>query len=67
MSFYSEYLEKLHDFPSIIAERKKQINDISQIRKRPVLTIASDQSGSPQKAVAPIGIDYTDLLPVADP
>lgn len=66
MGIYSEYLDQLHDFPSIIRERKKQLQRIADTRQRAVFTIASDMSGSPQKASAPIGIDYTDLLPVAD-
>jgi len=66
VGIYSEYLDTLHDFPSIVAERKKQLSRIAQIRGRAVLTIASDLGMSPQKAMAPVGIDYTDLLPVAD-
>lgn len=64
MGVYSEYLDKLHDFQSMSAERKKQMQRIAKLRGRAILTIASDMG--PDKANAPVGIDYTDLLPVAD-
>jgi phage FluMu protein Com len=66
MGVYSEYLETLAGYSSIVAERKKQLQRIMDKRKRSILAIASDLSGRPDKANAPIGIDYTDLLAVAD-
>lgn len=65
MTIYSEYLN-LHDFASIMRERKRQLAQIAATRERAVLTIASDLSGRPEKMNAPVAIDYTDLLPVAD-
>lgn len=66
MGFYSEYLDNIKNFQSIIDERKKQIQKISRLRRRDVLTIASDMSGRPEKRNAPIGIDYTDLIAISD-
>ena len=62
MGVFSEYLEKLHDFPAIEGERKKQLNRIAKLRGRAILTIAGDIA----KIGAPTGIDYADHLPVAD-
>jgi hypothetical protein len=59
---FSEYLDTLKGFQEIQAERKKQLARIASIRKRPaILTFASDL----QKR-APISIDYSDILPIAD-
>lgn len=66
MGIYSEYLNTLTDFQSITAERKRHLRRISEIRQRCILTIASDMSGRPDKGNAPVGIDYTDRLAVAD-
>ena len=65
MGVYSEYLNTLRGFPAIKKERKKQLHRIAKSRKRAVLTIAADLGGRPEKANAPIMLDYTDLLPVA--
>ncbi len=62
MGVFSQYLETLKGIDDIHAERINQIKRIEAIRKRDVLTIASDLSGNPGY----IGIDYTDLLPVSD-
>lgn len=64
MGFYSEYLNSLGgDFGLITAERKTQLKTIERLRDgRNVLVIASDYN----KPRAPIIIDYSDLLPVAD-
>jgi hypothetical protein len=62
MGVFSQYLETLKGIDDIHAERINQIKRIEEIRKRDVLTIASDLSGNPGY----IGIDYTDLLPVSD-
>jgi hypothetical protein len=68
MGVFSEYLSNnnLKSFQSITEERKKQLKKISEIRKRPVLAILSDQSLKPEKKTAPVAIDYTDLIPVED-
>jgi len=66
MGVYSQYLDRLTDYPSIERERKKQLARIAENRKRLVLTIAADLSGRPDKATSPLGIDYTDLLAVSD-
>ena len=58
MGYYSEYLNKSFDFQSLVRERKNQIRKIEEIRKRPLLIYASDLS----KRMAPILIDYSDLL-----
>ncbi len=66
MGIFSDYLNSLKDYKSIAIERKKQLRRISELRGHAVLTIASDMGGMSGKVNAPIGIDYNDLLPVAD-
>lgn len=62
MGIYSEYLDEKLDWRSLTAERKKQLRQISDLRKgRPVLTFAAAMT-----KVAPIGIDYDDLVPISD-
>jgi hypothetical protein len=61
---YSEYLNKQMSFPDIERERKKQLAAISQIRGgRDILVYASDLKGQKK---APVGIDYSDILPFQD-
>jgi hypothetical protein len=63
MAQYSEYLDRNMDYPTITAERKKQLKRISDLRGgRDVLVYASDLN----KGNAPILIDYTDILPFQD-
>lgn len=63
MGIYAEYLNTLHTYTDILAERKKQLKRISELRgNRDILVIASDLS----KIRAQISIDYTDILPVQD-
>ena len=62
MGFYSEYLEKKWSFQEITSERKNQLKAISKIRGgRDILVFASNLTG-----FAPIGIDYSDILPFQD-
>src|SRR5450830_741573 len=64
MGHYSEYLNKQMSFPAIEAERKKQLMAISQTRGgRDILVYASDLKNHKQ---APVGIDYSDILPFQD-
>ncbi len=64
MGIYSDYLDQGLTFQGLAAERKKQLNRISQSRgKRDVLVYASDVTKS---ADAPIAISYEDLLPISD-
>lgn len=49
MGVYSEYLETLKGINQIHSERKKQLKRIAEIRKREVLSFASDLSGDPNK------------------
>jgi len=62
MGIYSEYLDKQFGFLDLVAERKKQLNRISQIRGRAILVFAADFD----KANAPISINFSDLLPIND-
>lgn len=64
MGYYSEYLNRQMSFPAIEVERKKQLAAISQTRGgRDILVYASDLKGQKQ---APVGIDYSDILPFQD-
>ncbi|MBN1397696.1 MAG: Clp protease ClpP [Bacteroidetes bacterium] len=63
MGYYSEYLDKNLSFDELINERKKQLKIISNLRgDRDILVIAADLN----KGNAPIGIDFSDILPVTD-
>lgn len=68
MGYYAEYLSllKTQGAEALTSERKSQLRRIGQLRERNVLVIASDMSGKPDKAKAPIGIDYTDKIAVLD-
>lgn len=60
MGIYAEYLNTLKGFDALSAERKKQLQRISQLRKSDVLVIASaveKQNSS---------IEGSDLVPIAD-
>lgn len=62
MGIYSQYLDSLKGFQDIVAERKKQLKRISELREnRDILVISSDLSKQ-----APISIEYSDILAVAD-
>jgi ClpP class serine protease len=63
VGYYSEYLDTLKNYDELVKERKKQLKKIAEIRGNTnILTIASDY----MKAKAPISLDYSDLLPIAD-
>lgn len=62
MGIYSEYIDQRLPFDQITAERKKQLQRISSIRKREIIVYASDSS----KGNAPISIHPPDLLPFKD-
>lgn len=63
MGVYSEYLNAAFDFDELEAERKKQLQRISKIRGRDMLVYAANVS---VRQRAPIGIEYSDLLPIND-
>jgi hypothetical protein len=62
MGIYSEYLDRNFAFEQLVSERKKQLQRISDRRKRDVLVFAADLD----KGQAPISINYPDLLPIKD-
>lgn len=63
MSYYTEYLNKNMNYATIKNERKVQLKKISQLRgNRDILVYASDL----MKTIAPISIDYSDILPISD-
>ena len=63
MGVYFEYLDGNLSFPALIAERKKQLRRIQELRGgRDILVYAADVA----KAGAPIQIAYDDLLPIKD-
>jgi predicted RNA-binding Zn-ribbon protein involved in translation (DUF1610 family) len=66
MGLYTEYLNSMTDYSKLEVERRAQLKRISEIRQRAAVVIAADLGGRPNKANAAIGIDYTDLLPIAD-
>ncbi len=60
MGIYSEYLNKKFDFQQLTQERKKQLKAISALRGgRDIIVYASDVNN---KANAPTGIDFSDIL-----
>jgi len=62
MGIYSEYLDKSLDWPSLCAERKKQLNRIVELRGgRSIVTFAAALTKD-----APINIDYDDRVPLLD-
>lgn len=63
MGIYSEYLEQKGSL-DLLAERKKQLTRIAELRKREILVYASDSSKGRQGA--PVSIDNSDLLPITD-
>jgi hypothetical protein len=63
MGIYSEYLDQGQTL-DLLAERKKQLSRIAQIRKRNILAYASDSNKARQGA--PVAIDNSDLLPITD-
>ena len=63
MGIYAEYLDKKMNFQALATERKSQLKRISELRgNRDVLVFASDLKNGRQ----PIGINYSDLLPLND-
>jgi ClpP class serine protease len=63
VGIYSEYLDQGAAL-DLLAERKKQLGRVAQLRKRDVLVYASDSSKARQGA--PVAIDNSDLLPITD-
>ena len=63
MGIYSEYLDQGPTL-DLVAERKKQLKRIAELRGRDVLVYASDINKARQGA--PVAIDNTDLLPIID-
>lgn len=61
MGVYSDYLDKQFSFEELSGERKRQLQRISNIRKRDVIVYASKISSN-----APNSIDYSDVLPFSD-
>lgn len=65
MGIYGEYLNQplASDFEQLTAERKRQLQRISQLRGgRDVLVFAADLN----KEIPPISISYVDILPISD-
>ncbi|MBA2353074.1 MAG: hypothetical protein H0V80_00250 [Acidobacteria bacterium] len=62
MGLYSEYLERRFSFEQLAAERKAQLTRISALRGRAILVYAANL----QKSQQPVGINFTDLLPIQD-
>ena len=60
MGIYSNYLDTLKSFQAFTAERKKQLQRISNFRKSDVLVIASAVE-KPNSS-----IEIADLVPIAD-
>ena len=64
MGRYAEYLTNLTKPEDVTIERKKMLCKISEIREgRDILVISSDIT---KANMAPIGIDYSDLLATQD-
>lgn len=65
MGFFSEYLDKNLQFPQLVAEGKKQLKRISELRgDRDILVYAADLNKS---NVGPlISINYDDLVAISD-
>ena len=63
LGIFSDYLDQGPTL-DIVAERKKQLGRIAQIRKRDILVYAADSGKARQGA--PVGIDNSDLLPITD-
>lgn len=63
MGIFSDYLDQGPTL-DIVAERKKQLERIAQLRKRDILVYAADSAKARQGA--PVGIDNSDLLPITD-
>jgi hypothetical protein len=63
MGIYSEYLDQAGKL-DLIAERKKQLKRIADIRGRDILVYASDPNKS--RSGAPVALDNSDLLPIID-
>jgi hypothetical protein len=63
MGIYSEYIDQGPTL-DLNAERKKQLAQIAQIRKRDVLVYASDSNKAQHGA--PVALDNSDLLPITD-
>jgi len=60
---YTEYLDRRFSIQDLNEERKKQLKRISGARGgRDVLVYAADLN----KGAAPVGINYSDLLPISD-
>lgn len=62
MGIFSEYINGNFVSGNHTAERKMQLQRISELRKRPIITYASDVQSDPSY----ISIDYGDILPFYD-
>jgi hypothetical protein len=64
MGIYSDYLNKNMSFDQLTAERKAQLKKIAALRgDRDVIVYASDITN---RTNAPVGIDFSDVLPFQD-
>lgn len=61
MGIYSDYLNQQLSFEDLSNQRKMQLQRISDLRQRPVLSYASDFTKQ-----APSSIDYSDIVPFSD-
>ena len=64
MGYFSEYISKMITPDQIATERKRQLVSIATLRQRDVLVVAADINKGQMQL--PIGIDYSDLLPIED-
>lgn len=64
MGIYSDYINRRMTYQQLLQERKKQLAQISKLRGgRDIIVYAADVSN---KSNAPVGIDFTDILPFQD-
>jgi len=64
MGIYAEYIKRNFSRDQLNAERKAQLRRIAAIRGKDVLVYAADLQKS--QIGAPVTIDYSDILPIAD-
>jgi len=62
MGIFGDYIEGKFESGNHARDRKMYLEEISKLRKRPIITYASDLQGDPMH----ISIDYNDILPFYD-
>jgi ClpP class serine protease len=69
MGFFTEYLDNpdiAANFQNLIAERKKQLKRIADLRGRDVLAFVSDLNKGTLPGAHQVAMGYHDLLPITD-